>query len=75
MIRPGGRGQWFVLAMFQRAKMRQSEQYELIKFFGKIYHDIMIKNRKYLPMKGVYLYIYIYKSIFCLVYFRSVKIT
>ena len=27
MIRPGGRGQCFVLAMFQRAKMRQSEQY------------------------------------------------
>ena len=27
MIRPGGRGQWFVLAMFQRAKMRQPEQY------------------------------------------------
>ena len=27
MIRPGGRGQWFVLAMFQRPKMRQPEQY------------------------------------------------
>ena len=27
MIRPGGRGQCFVLAMFTRAKMRQSEQY------------------------------------------------
>ena len=27
MIRSGGRGQWFVLAMFTRAKMRQSEQY------------------------------------------------
>ena len=27
MIRPGGRGQWFVLAMFQRVKMRQSVQY------------------------------------------------
>ena len=40
MLRPGGRGQWFVLAMFTRAKMRQSEQYvgngELATYFYQI---------------------------------------
>ena len=30
MIRTGGRGQWFLLAMFTRAKMRQSEQCEQV---------------------------------------------
>ena len=37
MIRPGGRGQCFVLAMFTRAKMRQSEQYVRTRL---LYHNV-----------------------------------
>ena len=46
MIRTGGRGQWFVLAMFTRAKMRQSEQYEYlcVTFFKKHYHSLINLN-------------------------------
>ena len=43
MIRVGGRGQWFVLAMFTRAKMRQSEQYESFPLNLLSYTNNMIR--------------------------------
>ena len=46
MIRSGGRGQWFVLAMFTRAKMRQSEQYDNDKMSEKRWKKKWRRSKK-----------------------------
>ena len=66
MIRPGGRGQWFVLVMFQRANMRQPEQYKnkcknqsLKQDSIDLFRAINIKAQYFVEVKEIYLHQYV----------------